>query len=122
MNQSIVMAGLFMLRLDLDSKCSLSTKVTYLLALVEEAWESAGKVELKKRRAWLANLASTWAAILYGQEHEEARLWEARCSQVKEREGGCEMEGMGREVATRREGWRKTGGRKKNNARLKRQR
>ena len=72
--------------------------MTYLLALAEEAWESAGKVELKKRRSWLANLASTWATILYGQEHEETRVWEARCIQVKKEEGGCEIEDMGRRV------------------------
>ena len=86
--------------------------MTYLLALVEEAWESAEKEELKKRRAWLADLASTWAATLYGQEHEETRVWKARCIQVREEEG-CEMGETGRQVGKRREGW-KTGGRKKN--------
>ena len=76
--------ALKILRLDLDSQCSSCTQVTYLLALAEEAWEFGGKVELRKRRVWLANLAATWAATLYGQEHEETRMWEARCLQVKE--------------------------------------
>ena len=87
--------------------------MTYLLALSEEAWEFGGKVELRKRRVWLANLAATWAATLYGQEHEETRVWEARCLQVKEEEKGCEMAETGREVLKKREGW-KTGGRKRN--------
>ena len=86
--------------------------MTYLLALVEEAWEFAEKEELKNRRAWLADLAFTWAATLYGQEHEETRVWKARCIQVREEEG-CEMGETGRQVGKRREGW-KTGGRKKN--------
>ena len=97
--------------------------MTYLLALVEEASESAEKEELKKRRAWLADLASTWATTLYGQEHEETRVWKARWRQVKEEEkGGCEVAKM--EVPKTRKGW-KTGGRKKNfrgHGRLKRQR
>ena len=86
--------------------------MTYLLALVEEAWESAEKEELKKKRAWLADLASTWAATLYGQEHEETRVWKARCLQVREEEG-CELGEMVGQVGRRRER-RKTGRRKKN--------
>ena len=86
--------------------------MTYLLALAEEAWEFGGKVELRKRRVWLANLAATWAATLYGQEHEETRVWKARCIQVREEEG-CEMGEMVGQVGRRRER-RKTGVRKKN--------
>ena len=103
-------------------QCSSCTQVTYLLALADEAWESLGKVELKKRKAWLVNMASTWAAILYGQEHEETRLWEERCLEVKEVEGFCEMPDIVREVAKKREGCKTGGGRKRNYRRLKRQR
>ena len=110
------------------SQCSSCTQVTYLLALADEGWEclAAGKVELKKRRAWLAELAATWAANLYGQQHEETRVWDARRRQVKkeEEERGCEVGEIGREVPKKREGW-KTGGRKRNyraHGKLKRQR
>ena len=96
--------------------------MTYLLALADEAWESLGKVELKKRKAWLVNMASTWAAILYGQDHEETRLWEERCLKVKEEEGFLEMAEIVREVAKRREGWTTNGERKRNYRRLKRHR
>ena len=107
-----------------SAQCS-CTQVTYLLALADEAWESLGKVELKKRRAWLANLAATWAATLYGQQHEETRVWEARCLKVKEEEGFCEMPEKGREVPRKREPRWNTGGRKRNfraHGRLKRHR
>ena len=59
------------------------SQVTYLLSLADEAWEALDKSDLVKKKAWLADLAATWATILYGQQHEESRMWNARAAQLR---------------------------------------
>ena len=123
--------------------------MTYLLALADEAWEAASKVDmekkrtwvadntttitntsknnsntnnLKKRKAWLADLAFKWSGNLYGQEHEETMVWKERLIRVKE-DKECKLADIGRRVKAG-DGW-KAGGRKRNlriGGRLKRRR
>ena len=139
------------LELVIYTKYQLLCQVTYLLALADEAWEAASKVDmekkrtwvadntttitnisknntntnnnnLKKRKAWLADLAFKWSGNLYGQEHEETMVWKERLIRMKE-DKECKLANIGRRVKAG-DGW-KAGGRKRNlriGGRLKRRR
>ena len=101
--------------------------MTYLLALADEAWEAASKVDMekkrtwvadnttttnmRKRKAWLAGLAFKWSGNLYGQEHEETMVWKERLIRMKE-DKECKLANIGRRVKAG-DGW-KAGGRKRN--------
>ena len=53
------------------------------MSLADEAWEVLDKSDLVKKKAWLPDLPATWATILYGQQHEETRVWNARAAQLR---------------------------------------
>ena len=71
--------------MELEHLCAFKIvpQVTYLLSLADEAWDVLDKPDLVKKKAWLADLAATWATILYGQQHEETRTWNARAAQLR---------------------------------------
>ena len=126
------------LELVIYTKWQFLCQVTYLLALADEAWEAASKVDMekkrtwvadnttttnmRKRKAWLAGLAFKWSGNLYGQEHEETMVWKERLIRMKE-DKECKLANIGRRVKAG-DGW-KAGGRKRNlriGGRLKRRR
>ena len=65
-------------------------KVSYMLEVVEEAWEEGMEGE-----GWLAEVGRRWSEVLYGEHHPDTRMWGERCGEVRSMRGDVRRKAVG---------------------------